>query len=211
MIEKIKKLISQGQQKAFIIEDEKRKIESDKAQRLQDSEAARAFAEQEKVRKEAERILDCAKGLRQDVDMRSKSLLRKLDIDFSILDDFEILELKKQEESLHAELRELIDKASEFKKFVLPCGDTASPLCKEVTDVSNKCSTDLDVYVSKLIKIVSDRDISEKKLTNSAGLKRNFKKFSGYDFPVGLYIHVEISKIGPTLCPKASLGRVFEG
>ena len=45
----------------------------------------------------------------------------------------------------------------------------------------------MDVYVSKLIKIVSDRDISEKKLTNSAGLKMDFKKFSGYDSPVDVY------------------------
>jgi hypothetical protein len=180
LIQKLRDLLTQGQKKLFLIEEARRNSEAQKNQHLENLEA-------ERVAKENELILGCATGLQKELDLRSKALLKKLVVDFSALDDFEILELKKQEENLHAELRELIDKVSEFKKFVLPCGNAAESLNKQVTDASNKCTKALDSFDLEISKIVSARDISEKKLANSAGLKMDFDKFSGYDSSMDIY------------------------
>ena len=76
----------------FLIEEARRDSEAQKIQHLEDLEA-------ERVAKENELILGCASGLQKEIDLRSKAVLKIVVVDFSTLDDFEILELEKQEEN----------------------------------------------------------------------------------------------------------------
>ena len=85
------------------------------------------------------------------------------------------------------ELRELIDKVSEFKKFVLQCDDSVSSLSADVSKKCDDCNEAMNKYVTEISDVVLARDISEKKLATSAGLKIDLKRFSGYDSPMDIY------------------------
>ena len=52
-------------------------------------------------------------------------MTKKGSVDVAKLNDPEVLDLRKQEESIHTVPRELIDKVSFCEKFVLLCGDAA--------------------------------------------------------------------------------------
>ena len=80
---------------------------------------------------------------------------------------------------MNVELRELIAKVACFDKFVSSCGDSALLMRDGVAKLQNECNFEMKNYVEKVDKIIRDRDISEKKLANSAGLKIEMKKFSG--------------------------------
>ena len=58
-------------------------------------------------------------------------------------------------------------------------------------------STDiLEKFLKKVSDIISDRDISEKKLKNSAGLKIELGKFKGYNSEMDIYtFRSEFSKL----------------
>ena len=76
---------------------------------------------------------------------------------------------------LHVELREVIDKVSGFEKLVMPCGDSAKNLRQDVWQRRDSCAEALDEYLATLHQTIKDRDISERKLKNSAGLKIELK------------------------------------
>ena len=63
---------------------------------------------------------------------------------------YEILDLKKGEENLHVELREVIDKVSGFEKLVMPCGDSAKNLRQDVWQRRDSCAEALDEYLATL-------------------------------------------------------------
>ena len=162
----IRGLVEKGNKKLYQIDAANKSVELERA----------ASVEEEK-RLKRESLLACAKDLKHEIDIRHESLVKKLTIDFTKLSDFEILDLKKQVSSLHTELRELIDKVSGFKKFIVQCEDSAADLSKDATSKSDACNTALSKYLDKLVETVASRDISEKKLSTSAGLKIDFKKF----------------------------------
>ena len=76
-------------------------------------------------------------------------------------------------------MRELIDKVSGFKKFVVQCENSAADLSKDATTKCDACNAALGNYLEKLAETISSRDISEKKLAASAGLKIECKSFLG--------------------------------
>ena len=172
----IRCLLETGNEKLYQIDADNKSVELERA----------ASAEAEKRLKQ-ESLLTCAKDLKHEIDIRHDSLVKRLSVDFDKLSDFEILDLKKQVSSVHTELRELIDKVSGFKKFVVQCEDSAADLSKDATKKSDACNTALSKYLEKLVETIAKRDISEKKLSTSAGLKIDFKKFSGYDSPMDIY------------------------
>ena len=62
-------------------------------------------------------ILGCAESHRFEIKTRSERFCRKCQLDFANLTDHEILDIKKSEENLHVELRELLDKVSCFENM----------------------------------------------------------------------------------------------
>ena len=124
----------------------------------------------------------CAQSLEYEIQMRFNSLKSKCSIKFQELDDYQILTLKKQEDSMHSELRELLDKISSLIQFIVPCGDTSvgEKMWKNIITMRNDISSINDTFVKNLQKTILDRDISEKKLKNSAGLNIQIPKFKGY-------------------------------
>ena len=84
------------------------------------------------------------------------------------MSDHEILDLEKCENGIHCELRELMDKMSEFEKFIVPCGNTANDLCMCVVDMRNNCSGFAKQYFNDLSEAVTKRDFLERKLKNAA-------------------------------------------
>ena len=105
----------------------------------------------------------------------------------SVMNVYEVLGLKKSEGNLHTEHRELIDKVSTFETYVSPCGDLASDLKDKVFDVRDKCSAIIWKYVDALDATIKDRDISEQKLKNSAGLNIEMEKFKVYNSVTDVY------------------------
>ncbi len=125
LIEKFKDKIRAGKQRLISVKIENGKIDQEK---LDEQERLRNVAEEDRVSKEkiAEEkrvrdLINCAKNLHFEIKTRYTMFSGKCNVNISDLNDFEILSLKKREEDLHVELRELIDKVSGFEKFVLPC------------------------------------------------------------------------------------------
>ena len=191
LIHFIKDKIQMGKDRVIFLKNEKERLE---IERLQKEEIEKNLAESNRIQHEKtlERqknmeLLICAKNLHFEISTRHTIFMSKCSIDLNTLNDFEILDLKKREENLHVELRELIDKVSNFEKFVLPCGDLANDLRIEVSEMRLACSKGIMEYLTNLSKVISDRDISEKKLKNSASLKIELKKFKGYDSDMDVY------------------------
>ena len=132
-------------------------------------------------------ILSCANSDYREIRMRSQRLCKKCDLDLTSLTDHEILDIKKGEEGFHVELRELIDKVSSFEKLIMPCRDLAKDKHDEVIKMREICITAVDKFVEKLLAAVKTRDISERKLKNSAGLKIELKKFKGFESEDDIY------------------------
>ena len=103
------------------------------------------LAEQEKV----QNLLSCAEGLRFEIKTRHDTFKSKCEVDFSKLNDYEVLDVKKREESFHVELREIFDKISSFEKYVLPCGDAAAELRKTIVKMRDSSSKLMDTFVEK--------------------------------------------------------------
>ena len=99
-------------------------------------------------------------------------------IDFDSLGEFEILDIKKKEDSHGTELRELFDTA--LIQYTVPCGVTADALRNEVIIMRDDIKSETDEFLETLNDIIVNRDISEKKLKNSSGLEIPIPKFKGY-------------------------------
>ena len=145
LIENFKAKIVKGKQRLITVKNEltlKEKETIDEQARLRDlAESERAekakIAEEQRV----DDLLNCAENLHFEIKTRFTTFKGKCMVDVSNLNDFEILNLKKHEENLHVELRELIDKVSGFEKFVIPCGEKANKLRKDVLDWRDKGAT----------------------------------------------------------------------
>ena len=155
---------------------------------------AKAQAEDVRIKQEAaaekakvDELIVCAKSLEFEIKTRHSTFKSKCDIKLSDLNDHEVLDLKKSEETFHVELREFIDKVSSFEKFVLPCGAHAADMRKSVTDMRDECTKLLETFLKNVGDAISSRDISEKKLKNAAGLKIELTKFKGYNSEMDIY------------------------
>ena len=161
-------------------ENEAREKELGEKHKIQEAKRA----EEEKIFN----ILHCADTLVFEIKTRYDTLGKKCSVRISELTDHEILELKKREDSICGELREIIDKISEFEKFVVPCGDSANEMRRQVTEMRDDCARFTDEYFQDLSNAVTDRDISEKKLNNAAALTIKLStKFCGYDSDLDIY------------------------
>ena len=181
---KREKLLSEQQKREA---DEKAKADAE-AERIKDME----HAEKERIKN----LLVCAEGLKFEIKNRHDRFKSKCSIDFSNLNDYEVLDIKKREESFHVELREIFDKISSFERDVLPCGDAAAEMRKNVLEMRESSSKLMDLFLVNLSKVVADRDISEKKLKISAGLKIELGKFKGYNSDMDIYtFKSEFSKL----------------
>ena len=158
--------------------------------RMENEENERKLSEDLKLRDANDRIgniLTCADTLVFEIKTRYDTFWNKCAVQWSQLSDHEILDLKKREDSFHVELREIIDKISEFEKFVLPCGDSANAMRKRVTSMRNNCSNISARFFKELSDTIRERDISEKKLSSSASLTIKLAKFCGYDSDLDIY------------------------
>ena len=161
------------------LDDEAQERKSAVLKRMQDAEI------QEKLK--INNILICAENLRFEIKTRYDALKSKCILDFSNLTDHEILDLKKRTDNVQLELREFIEKISKFEKFVMPCGPNANDLRKNVIDMRDTCTYATEKYLENLVKVIIERDISEKKLQNSAGLNIKLQKFVGYTSEMDIF------------------------
>ena len=151
------------------------------------AEEARLDAAECEEKAKIDNMLVCAESLVFEIKTRYDTLSKKCVVKVDELSDHEILDLKKREDGIHGELRELMDKISEFEKFVVPCGSTANDLRMRVVDMRQNCSEFAEQYFSDLSEAVTNRDISERKLKNAAGLIMNLTKFTGYSSEIDIY------------------------
>ena len=170
-------------EKALLLEAklEKETIKKNAAEQKQIQQAK--FEEKLKI----EKLMDCAQNLEFEITMRHDTLKNKCDIDLEKLGDYEILNLKKREDGINSELRELLDKISSLIQFVVPCGNVAATMWKHIIAMRNNISREIELFLKKVQKTTVDRDISEKKLKNSAGLNIQLPKFKGYYSNMNIY------------------------
>ena len=109
------------------------------------AEQKRLKQDQEEEQNKIDNLLSCAENLHAEIESRYDALYAKCTIDINKLNDYEVLDLKKREDNIYTELRELIDKMSSFETFVLPCGDSASLLRKSVSTMRSSSTSITDV------------------------------------------------------------------
>ena len=80
-----------------------------------EAEADRVFKEKVEADNKKEELLICPESLKYEIGTRCDTLRMKCNVDISELDDHEMLDLRKREDNIHAELRELIDKVSDLE------------------------------------------------------------------------------------------------
>ena len=87
------------------------KIEKEAIKRDQE-ERTRVMKAQKEERDKIQNLLDCASNLKFEIEARYNALKNKCDIAFSNLSDYEVLDLKKREDNISVEVREILDKIS---------------------------------------------------------------------------------------------------
>ena len=191
LISNLREIIVAGKCRYSGVRLEQERLESEK---LEHEAREKINAEAKKLRQaeleeeaKIRETLSCAESHSYEIKMRSQRLLRKFEQDFSALSDYEILDIKKSEENLNIELRELIDKVSCFEQLIMPCRELANTMRFEALQRQDSCTEALDEFLQKLYNVIKDRDISERKLKNSAGLKIEPKKFKGYESEMDIY------------------------
>ena len=75
-----------------------------------------------------------------EIQKRYETLKTKFKIDLTELSDYEILDLKKREDSVSSELREILDKISSLIQFVVPCGNAAKGIRDNVITLRDDVS-----------------------------------------------------------------------
>ena len=174
--------------------DRKKLKKQTELERLENEAYDRKVAEERRLSEEKfaeerrmDELMNCAENLHFEIDVRYKTFTKKCKIDVTELSDHEILDLKKREDNLHTELRELIDKVSAFEKFILPCGEVARELRADVVKMRNSCSIILEDFLDTVADAIKTRDISDKKLEKSAGLDIKLSKFKGHHSEMDIY------------------------
>ena len=170
---------------------------------MEKREAQRKVEEDERALKEriaeeqkVESLMICAFSLQSEIKKRYVSLAKKCKVDPAVLSDHEVLDLRKKEDSLSTELREILDKISSLIQYVVPCGKVADDLRNEVLLMQDDVSSLTDDFLKKVHKTIIDRDISEKKLKNAAGLNIQIPKFKGYLSEMNIYtLRTEFKKL----------------
>ena len=74
-------------------------------------------------------------------------------------------------------MRELLDKITSLIQFVVPCGNTAAGIRDNVITIRDDISLETDNFLKNVQEMITTRDVSEKKLKNSAGLNIQLPKF----------------------------------
>ena len=191
LVQSIRKHLASGNERLDSIRKEEHlTVMLNNENEAREKELAEEFKIKEARRVEEDKIrnlLLCADTLVFEIKTRYETLWKKCSIRISELTDHEIFELKKREDTISGELREMIDKISEFEKFVVPCGDSADEMRKRVTAMRNNSTTVTDKYFHDLSNAITDRDISQKKLTNAAALTIKLSKFCGYESDLDIY------------------------
>ena len=160
------------------------------------AEQKRLKQDQEEEQIKIDNLLSCAENLHFEIKSRYDALCTKCTIDIGKLNDYEVLDLKKREDNIYTELRELIDKMTSFETFVLPCSDSAPPLRSSIRTMRSNSTSITDAFIKAVGKVILERDISEKKLKNSAGLNIKLAKFVGYNSEMDIYtFRTEFSKL----------------
>ena len=164
----------------------KTKFENDALEK-QSGEKERLSQEENEKQQKILDLMCCATNLHFEIEIRYETFRKKCSVKVDNLDDYEVLELKKHQEDFHLELRELIDKVSSFEKFVLPLGDLANEMRAGVTKMRDECTKFLNTILDDIVKVISARDISEKKMQNAIGLEIKLPKFKGYSSEIDIY------------------------
>ena len=132
-------------------------------------------------------LMTCAQSLEHEIKNRYDALKHKFRINLDGLTDYEVLDLKKREDSFNSELREILDKISSLLQYVVPCGNQAKSLRENVKIMRDDVTLETQAFIEQVEKAVSDRDISEKKLKNSTGLSITIPKFKGYQSEMNIF------------------------
>ena len=173
---KVECSIYDGKLRATEILEDSRKVEEN-----------RLFLERERVAAElkaqnAEREL-YSKNLLIEIRSRCDNLARKWKIDFPVLDDYQIFDLRKESVNNVNEVNLILEKITSFSKHALYCDDVMEELCKLRDETTNG----LALFTKKLDQIIRERDLSEEKLKRAFELKINIPKFKGYGSEVDIY------------------------
>ena len=103
------------------------------------------------------------------------------------MSDHQILDCHKNLSSIDTEMREIFDKVTGFSKIAALCGDEKDQMLVKPRDLQEKVLKLKNTYAMNLHSIFTERDISEEKLRNSAGLTIELQKFKGYDSKLDVY------------------------
>ena len=128
-----------------------------------------------------------AKNLYDEILLLSESLKKKCEIDLTKIEDYQLLELKKNVFNYTSELREIMDKITSFSKLVAYCGEEEGSMMDKLSEVRAESAKAVSKFSNELGELIRAKDISEEKLKTSLNLKIELKKFKGYESEIDIY------------------------
>ena len=128
-----------------------------------------------------------AKNLYDEILLLSESLIRNCEIDLSKIEDYQLLELRKNVFNFTSELREIMDKITSFSKLVAYCGEEEASMMDQLSEVRAHSAKAVSKFSNDLGELIRVKDISEEKLKTSLNLKIELKKFKGYESEIDIY------------------------
>ena len=162
-------------------------LENERRRRY-DAEQERILQENRAEESKIQNLLACGLTLQSEIKTRFVSLVKKFKVDLSTLTDREVLDIRKREDSLTSELREILDKISSLIQFIAPCGKFGDDLRNDVALMQDDISIQTDEFLRDVQRVIVERDISEEKMKNAAGLNIQIPKFRGYHSEMDIYV-----------------------
>ena len=177
-ISKIRKEIKSGKDKiSALVEEEQKHLAQEKAR---DSKVSHDSFEREQK--------SCIDILTNEIELRSKTLVAKCQSStLSRLNDYELLDRRKNLGSIDVEMREIFGKFSEISKVVVSLGPGNDGLLSKSQKLQDKALPARNTYAQELYALICDRDVSDEKLKKSKELPIELSKFRGYDSKLDIF------------------------
>ena len=135
----------------------------------------KAIVSAERIKQETK-----AENLLNELQIRYKSLSKKLDVDLENLSDYQILDIQKNK-SLDLEFNEILEKVTEISFLAPTSGGKFVKMIEKVNKARDRLVLKKDNFSDALCKIVLTRDITPEKMKQASELAIDLPKFTGYD------------------------------
>ena len=154
--------------------------------------ATESYRKEAKAKNEADRNASAAEFLFAEIDRQTRGIAdtvraSRVSSDKTILDDDELVEMRKQFPVIQQRIDTVADKFKELLGFIPSHTDLRRARYNTLANRLDQAVKQYDMYMDLVKKEIRSRELSKEKAFKSSTLKISIPKFSGYDSPLDYY------------------------